>query len=279
MQKNQVVKKLLAVTAVAAMFSAFGVQAQTTSGQSAQSMTNQSATGNPNLTGKTAADGTVNNTSSQGMEDRSGQTGASGSSGTSGASGTAGTTHSEGAKSHTGSDGAQASGASGAAGATAAGGAAQLSAADKKVINDMAMSNMAEIEISKLALSKSQNPDVKTYAQQMIDDHSKAQAEVQALAQSKGVTLPTELDAKHKAMSAKLEKLSGDAFDKAYMKQAGVADHKATHSKLVAGSKKAKDPDVKALATKMTPTVEQHLKAAQQMSGNTGKTSGTASGK
>lgn len=263
MHKNQV-KKLLAVSAFAAMFSAFGVQAQT-SGQSAQSMSNQSATGNPNLTGKTAADGTVNNTSSQGMEDRSAQT--------QGASGTQGTTHAEGAKSHTGMQ--STSGASGAAGATGSS-AAKLSAADKKAINDMALANMAEVETGKLALSKSQNADVKTFAQQMIDDHGKALTEVQALAQSKGVTLPTELDAKHKAISAKLEKLSGDAFDKEYMKSVGVADHKATHAKLQAGSKSAKDPDVKALATKLMPTVEQHLKAAQQM---TSAKSGTTSGK
>jgi len=253
MQTKQI-KKLLAVSAFAAMFSAFGVQAQT-----AQSMTNQSAAGTPNLTGKTAADGTVNNTSSQGMEDRSAQTGQ-------------GMTHADSAKSHTGM---QTSGASGAAGATGSG-AANLSAADKKAINDMALANMAEVETGKLALSKSQNADVKTFAQQMIDDHGKALGEVQALAQSKGVTLPTELDPKHKAVSAKLEKLSGDAFDKEYMKSVGVADHKATHAKLQAGSKNAKDPDVKALATKLMPTVEQHLKAAQQM---TSAKSGTTSGK
>ncbi len=238
MHKNQV-KKLLAVSAFAAMFSAFGVQAQT-SGQSAQSMTQQSATGNPNLTGKTAADGTVNNTSSQGMEDRSAQT----------------------------------SGASGAAGQTGSG--AKVSAADKKAITDMAMANMAEVETGKLALSKSQNAEVKAFAQQMVDDHGKALADLQPLAQSKGVTLPTELDAKHKAMAAKMEKLTGDAFDKEYMKMAGLKDHKDTHAKLKKISKSAKDADVKAAADKTLPVVEQHLKAAQQMSS---AKSGTTSGK
>ncbi|SFD02000.1 putative membrane protein [Massilia yuzhufengensis] len=155
-------------------------------------------------------------------------------------------------------------------------GAAKLSAADKKGITDMAVANMAEVETGKLALSKSQNAEVKTFAQQMVDDHGKALADVQALAQAKGVTLPTEPDAKHKAMAAKLEKLSGDAFDKEYMKQAGLADHKATHAKLKKISKGAKDADVKAAADKTIPTVEQHLKAAQQMSM---AKSGTTSGK
>lgn len=265
MQKKQVLKQLLAVGAVAAMFSAAGVQAQTT-GQSAQSMSNQSATGNPNLTGKTAADGTVNNTSSQGKEDRSAQMGASGSQGT---------TRAEGAKSHTADTMQSTSGASGAAGATGSG-AAKLSKADMKAMTDMAIANMAEVETGKLALSKSQNAEVKTFAQQMIHDHGKALSELQALAQTKGVTLPTELDAKHKSMAAKLEKLSGDAFDKEYMKMAGLKDHKDTYAKLQKISKSAKDPDVKAAAEKTIPTVEQHLKAAQQMSS---AKSGTTSGK
>lgn len=266
MQKNQTIKKLLAVGAVAAMFSAVGVQAQT-SAPTTQSMTNQTATGQQNMTGKTAADGTVNNTSSQGMEDRRAAVGARG------------MTHQDAARSHTGKDRAQAtSGASGASGAAGATGSSmtKLSAADKKGIMDMALANMAEVEAGKLALSKTQNAEVKTFAQQMFDDHGKALAEVQALAQSKGVTLPTEPDAKHKAMAAKLAKLSGDAFDKQYMKQAGLADHKATHAKLKNISKNARDADVKAAAEKTMPTVEQHLKAAQQMSM---AKSGTTSGK
>jgi predicted outer membrane protein len=110
----------------------------------------------------------------------------------------------------------------------------------------------------------------------MVDDHGKALADLQPLAQSKGVTLPTELDAKHKAMAAKMEKLTGDAFDKEYMKMAGLKDHKDTHAKLKKISKSAKDADVKAAAEKTLPVVEQHLKAAQQMSS---AKSGTTSGK
>ena len=159
--------------------------------------------------------------------------------------------------------GMQQSGMSGAAGATAS--SAALTAADKKAIMDMGMANMAEVEAGKMAVSKSQSADVKAFAQQMIDDHGKALTEVQALATAKGVTLPTELDAKHKAMAAKLDKLSGEKFDKEYMKNAGVSDHKAVHATLTKDEKAAKDADVKALAGKMKPTVEQHLKSAEMI--------------
>jgi putative membrane protein len=99
----------------------------------------------------------------------------------------------------------------------------------------------------------------------MIDDHTKALADVTSLAQTKGITLPTEPDAKHKAMAAKLNKMEGDAFDRAYMKQAGVDDHSKVHAMLKKDSTRAKDPEVKALAEKMMPTVEQHLTSAKEM--------------
>ncbi len=152
-----------------------------------------------------------------------------------------------------------------ATGGAAATTSTSLSKADQRLLMDMAAGNMAEIEIAKLADSKSQNDQVKTYARQMIDDHTKALTEIQQLASTKAVTLPTGLDKRHQAMADKLGALSGDAFDKAYMRQAGVDDHKKMHGLLNSAQKKAKDPDIKALATRIQPTVEQHLKAAQQM--------------
>jgi putative membrane protein len=148
---------------------------------------------------------------------------------------------------------------------------APLSKADQKIVMDMALGNMAEIELAKLAESKSQSEQVKTFAKQMMDDHTKALTEVQQLATTKGVTMPAEIDKAHKAMADKLGAMSGDAFDKAYMKEAGVADHKKMHSMLASARKKAKDPEVKALAGRIQPTVEQHLKAAQQMKSGKGE--------
>ena len=176
-----------------------------------------------------------------------------------------------------GSVGAQAQTASTQMGASAtaatASGTAKLTAADRKAIMDMAMSNMAEVEMGKMAQTKSQNADVKAFGQKMVDDHGKALAEVQTLAQSKGVTLPTELDAKHKALAAKLDKANGTAFDKAYTKQGGVAAHKETLAKLQKASKAAKDADVKGQVDKTIPVVQEHLKHAEQVaSGKMGST-------
>ena len=141
----------------------------------------------------------------------------------------------------------------------------KLSAGDVKALKDMAQANINEIAAARIALNKTQNAEVKTFAQKMVEDHGSALT-VQAVAKQKEVTLPTAPDAKHKAMADKLEKQSGTAFDKMYMDNAGVMDHKMVLSTLKSDATKIKDPDVKALADAHTPVVEQHLKTARHMS-------------
>ncbi|WP_130834653.1 DUF4142 domain-containing protein [[Erwinia] mediterraneensis] len=152
----------------------------------------------------------------------------------------------------------------GAAGQT--GSNARLSTGDEKALKDMAQANINEIAAAKIALSKAQSSEVKAFAQQMVNDHGDALSKVQTVARQKGVALPTEPDAMHKATAASLEKQSGDAFDKMYMENAGTKDHQMVLSTLQSDAKKITDPDVKMLADAHTPVVEQHLKSAQQMS-------------
>lgn len=155
--------------------------------------------------------------------------------------------------------------------------AAKLDRSDRNALIEMAQANMAEIATGKLALSKAVNPEIKAYAQRMVDEHSKTLAEVQALAQAKGVELPKELNVKFKAKGAMLEALSGDIFDRTYIKQSGRRDHRVTHEQLRDNMDKIKDPDIKALAMKMRPIVEQHLLAADELIARTARgATGTA---
>jgi putative membrane protein len=243
MLRKNVVKGVLALSAVAALFAVITVQAQTPATDTRPSTTGQTGTAGSGQTG-TGDSGTT----------------ATGQSGTSGSSqaGTSG---------------------SGQAGATASGsGATSLSRTDKKMLMDMAQANMAEIEEARLAQSKSQNEQVKNFAQQMIDDHTKALDDIKQLAQTKGVTLPTELDSSHKAMTRKLSSLSGDAFDRSYMAKAGVADHKKVHGMLNSAQARAKDPELKALAARTLPVVDQHLNSAQQLNKDTARGSSKTQG-
>ncbi|HYC41576.1 MAG TPA: DUF4142 domain-containing protein [Noviherbaspirillum sp.] len=166
------------------------------------------------------------------------------------------------------------SGSSGASASKDAGGKS-LSKSDQNIMREMAMSNLAEIETGKIALSQSKNDQVRNFAQKMIDDHQQSQKELEQLAQAKGVTLPTEPDKKHQAAAKKLSALEGDKFDKQYMKQGGLSDHRNTHRLLQRAQTRATDPDLKALAAKMEPIVSQHLTMAQDVSGGKGSASGS----
>ena len=139
-----------------------------------------------------------------------------------------------------------------------------LSAADKAFVMDAATGGMAEVELGKMAAEKAASADVKQFGQRMADDHGKANGELQALAGQKGVTLPTEPTAAQKATSARLAKLSGAAFDRAYM-QDMVKDHAKDVAAFKHASTSAADADLKAWAGKTLPTLEDHQTQAKSV--------------
>jgi len=143
--------------------------------------------------------------------------------------------------------------------------ASKLERSDRQMLEDLAQGNMAEVDAGKMALEKSQNAEVKKFAQHMVDDHSKALGEVQALATAKNVTLPDGPGAMAKTKATALKALSGNLFDKEYAKRAGVGDHETTLKLLQKIQKDGKDSDLKALAAKMQPTVEHHLQMAKDL--------------
>jgi putative membrane protein len=137
-----------------------------------------------------------------------------------------------------------------------------VSAADKTFATNVAMDGMAEVEIGKLAAEKAASDQVKQFAQRMVTDHQKAGDELKSMAQTKNITLPTELGPKHKALRARLEKLSGEAFDRAYMNEM-VAGHRKAVTAFRTESNSGKDAELKQWAAKTLPTIEEHLKQAQ----------------
>jgi putative membrane protein len=132
----------------------------------------------------------------------------------------------------------------------------------QEFVKEAAVGGMAEVEMGKLAADKASSDEVKKFGERMVEDHGKANDELKTLAQNKNITLPTSLDAKHKATLDRLSKLSGESFDRAYMQEM-VKDHKKDVNEFRTESKSGKDPDVKAWAAKTLPTLEEHLKLAQ----------------
>lgn len=147
--------------------------------------------------------------------------------------------------------------------------AAPVFAADEAWVMKVARGGIAEVELGKLAAEKASSDAVKQFGQRMVDDHSKANEELKALAQSKKITLPTEIGPEEKALRDRLVKLSGPAFDQAYMK-AMLNDHLKDVGEFRTESRSGKDPNVKAWAAKTLPTLEEHLKMARDANGAVG---------
>ena len=141
--------------------------------------------------------------------------------------------------------------------ATATGGIA-VEEADAKFTTQAAVGGMAEVELGKLALEKSSNPQVKEFATMMVKDHGMANTELMAIAKQKNITLPSTVDDEHKKKMDDLSKKTGADFDKAYV-SAMVYGHKSTLKLMEDESKDGKDADLKSFATKTAPIVQSHL--------------------
>jgi len=123
-----------------------------------------------------------------------------------------------------------------------------------------------EIGLSKLALEKGVTGAAKTYADKMIADHTKAGNELKPIAQKKGVKLTGDMDADHKTMRDRMSKMSGKAFEQAYMGQM-AKDHEETVALLQSEIDNGQDSDAKAWAQKTLPVVKQHTDMAHQNNG------------
>lgn len=164
-------------------------------------------------------------------------------------------------------------------------GAACVSGGDRKFMEKAAQHGMAEVQMGQLAQQKAASQQVKDFAGRMVADHTKANGELKSLASARGLQLPTQPDGDHQKKMAKMQDKSGAEFDKAYMKDM-VDDHKKDVSEFRKQAKSAKDPELKAFASKTLPTLEEHLKIAQDTeksvrhasSASPGKTASSAMG-
>lgn len=146
-----------------------------------------------------------------------------------------------------------------AANAVANAATSMTTASPDSFMKDAAEGGMAEVEMGKLAVKNAQDPEVKKFAQMMIDEHTKANAELKALAAKKNVTLPADA-ASYKSDIDSLAGAKGAQFDQDYVSMM-VDDHEATIADFETQANKSSDPDVKAFAAKSLPVLKKHLDA------------------
>lgn len=131
-------------------------------------------------------------------------------------------------------------------------------------VDDASAKGMAEIEGATIALTKASSADVKQFAQKMIDDHEKANKELNAIATSKKLEVSSEADLMNKAKAMVLKLRSGESFDQAYANNQVVA-HEQTIELFRDAAEKVEDDELKAFAKDKLPTLEAHLKMAKEL--------------
>ena len=141
--------------------------------------------------------------------------------------------------------------------------AAKLSQTDKTFLVDIAQSNLGEVAAANLALQRSDDPLVKSFAQKMIDEHADAQQNVETYAKGVDFTLPVTPAPADAAVAAHLQTLHGHTFDVAYLTAQEAGHRRAvgvTRDEIVHGTQ----ADVAGLARLLLPTIEQHLELAKR---------------
>lgn len=140
----------------------------------------------------------------------------------------------------------------------------QPSPTDRLFVAKAMQGSQAEVELGQLTLQKSQNEQVKQFAQRMIDDHTKLNDQMKPVAQQLGVSVPNQPSKKDRQTIAKLQALSGPAYDQAYIKDM-VKDHKQDLSDFQTEASSGQDQTVKDAATQGSQVIAQHLQMIQQI--------------
>jgi putative membrane protein len=138
--------------------------------------------------------------------------------------------------------------------------------ADKEKDTDFAIAaadgGMLEVELAKVAQQKATSAEVKKFAQMMIDDHSKANDELKAVAAQKNISLPATLSEKSQGKLKDFQEKEADNFDKDYV-DFMVDDHEDVIDAFEKEAENGKDPELKSWASGKLTTLRHHLEMAK----------------
>ncbi len=141
---------------------------------------------------------------------------------------------------------------------------------DKEFVMKASQGGMTEVQLGKVASDKGDSSQVKEFGARMVKDHTAANNELADLAQKKGIAVSPKLDSRHQAQVDKLSKLSGSAFDKAYVTNQ-VRAHETTVALFQQEAQSGQDADLKAFASRTLPTLQDHCSSITNIQNNGSK--------
>jgi putative membrane protein len=142
--------------------------------------------------------------------------------------------------------------------------AADLSSADRAFLKSAADANMTEAHLGKMAQDQAADTGVKDFGQTLVKDHTKAYGELTVVANKTGESIPKGIDVRRNRAIVELTRQKGMGFDRRFLAHE-VQDHRKTITEFKREAEKGQNADVKAYAQKMIPTLEEHLRKAEEL--------------
>ena len=144
-----------------------------------------------------------------------------------------------------------------------------VTSAEKEFVSNAARGGALEVQLGNLAAQKASSEDVKRFGERMATDHSQLGQKLQQVASNLNLTPDQNLTPAQQSSVNRLEKLSGKAFDREYIRSM-ISDHERDIAEFQRAASKATNPDIKQFVTEALPTLQEHLSMAHEISGKLG---------
>lgn len=142
---------------------------------------------------------------------------------------------------------------------------AKVARGDRRFIEDAANSGMFEVQVAQLAAAKATDPNVRNFANMLVDHHTAANNELVQIANARGVELPAAPKRALRRDIDKLGKKNGEEFDRDFVRNVGIKAHEKDIRTFEKAGKDVKDAQLKAFVDKTLPVLREHLAAAQKL--------------
>jgi putative membrane protein len=140
---------------------------------------------------------------------------------------------------------------------------------DESFFKNAAEGGLSEVDAGKLAEQKAFSAAVRDFGGMMVKDHSTANQKLWKIAGTKNIKLPTTPGVEQVAAEERLKLLSGDSFDKAYIKNQ-IEAHRDTVALFKKEIASGTDSQARQFATDKLPTVQSHLEKIRKIAADAG---------
>lgn len=135
---------------------------------------------------------------------------------------------------------------------------------DEQFVRNAAEASMSQVDIGKVAEQRSQNPEVKKFAQMMVEEHAKLTEQLKQMGMSENINLPTSVSRDDANAHRSLNTMNGPNFDRAYLERVSSELHRQLGA-FERGASLGTKPALKEYAQRTQPTLESELQQVKQL--------------